>query len=92
MSVIFQELIFQGYSHPGLEKVYSKADIDDKDAIRTDGDSLRQVKDFKVRSQRSLRDIQLILTRKATRLAAKRTQRSRIFGSRKTPCQDSVLS
>ncbi|CAD6585151.1 MAG: hypothetical protein ASARMPRED_002026 [Alectoria sarmentosa] len=37
----------RGYSHPGLEKVYSEAERDSKDAIETDGDSLRQVKDFK---------------------------------------------
>lgn len=37
----------RGYSHPGLEKVYSKAEKDSRDAFETNGDSLRQVKDFK---------------------------------------------
>ena len=38
----------EGYSHPGLEKVYSKAEVDSRGANETDGDSLRQIKDFKV--------------------------------------------
>ena len=84
--------MFEGYSHPGLEKVYSKAEIEDEDVIKTNGDSLRHVKDFKVRSHRPLRDIQVILARKVTRSAARRTRRSKIYGSRKTSCQDSVLS
>ncbi|CAF9932147.1 hypothetical protein IMSHALPRED_008813 [Imshaugia aleurites] len=37
----------RGYSHPGLEKVYSKAEVDSRDAVETDGDSLRQIQDFK---------------------------------------------
>ena len=38
----------RGYSHPGLEKVYSKAELAGETASETDGDSLRQVMDFKV--------------------------------------------
>lgn len=47
-------LMFQGYSHPGLEKVYSKAEIGSRDVIETDGDSLRQVQDFKVSAHESV--------------------------------------
>ena len=47
-AVICQQLSFQGYSHLGLEKVYSKAESIGRDAIETDGDSLRQIKDSKV--------------------------------------------
>ena len=47
-----QVLRTRGYSHPGLEKVYSEAEMDSRDAIETDGDSLRQIQDFKVRPPR----------------------------------------
>lgn len=45
-----QELRLRGYSHPGLEKVYSNAERDSREVVETGGDALRQVKDFKVRS------------------------------------------
>lgn len=88
---ILQGLRLQGYSHPGLEKVYSEADMNSRDAIETNGDSLRQVKDFKVRPHRPLSDVSLNLNRKATRLAARRTQRSKTYGSRKKSCRGSGL-
>ena len=44
-----QELRLRGYSHPGLEKVYSEAERDSREVVETGGDALRQVKDFKVR-------------------------------------------
>lgn len=46
--IIVERLIGQGYSHPGLEKVYSKTELDNNEAFETDGDSLRKVQDFKV--------------------------------------------
>ena len=94
MLIALQELRgVRGYSHPGLEKVYSAAEMGSREAIETDGDSLRQVKDFKVRTaSRFQSEISLIVTRKATRLAARTTQRSRIYGSRKRSCRDSDLS
>jgi len=38
----------RGYSPPGLEKVYSKAERDQEEATKTGGKSLENVKDFKV--------------------------------------------
>ena len=66
--------------------------MDSRDVIETDGDSLRQVKDFKVRPHRTLSDFLLNLSRKATKLAAWRTQSSKIYGSRKKSCQAPSLS
>ena len=51
-SQLSKKLRLQGYSSPGLEKVYSQAEMDSRDAVETDGDSLRQVKDCKVRPDR----------------------------------------
>ncbi len=55
-ATISQRLNFQGYSHPGLEKVYSKAERIGRDAIETDGDSLRQIKDYKVGPHRFFKE------------------------------------
>lgn len=38
----------RGYSHPGLEKVYSKAEMNGEDAKDTNGESLRKIMDHKV--------------------------------------------
>ena len=40
-AIIFVGLNSEVYSHPGLEKVYSKAEVERKDANETDGDLLR---------------------------------------------------
>ena len=37
----------RGYSHPGLEKVYSKQDLDDDQVKSSGGQSLRQITDYK---------------------------------------------
>jgi isopenicillin N synthase-like dioxygenase len=39
----------RGYSPPGLEKVYSKAEREQEEATKTGGKSLEEVQDFKVR-------------------------------------------
>ena len=37
----------RGYSHPGFEKVYSKADLYDDEVMSSGGQSLRKIMDFK---------------------------------------------
>lgn len=37
-AIIFVGLNSEVYSHPGLEKVYSKAEVEREDANETDGD------------------------------------------------------
>lgn len=38
----------RGYSHPGLEKVYSKQELQAQDVVNSNGESLRKIMDFKV--------------------------------------------
>ena len=41
----------RGYSAPGVEKVYSKNDLDSSEANGEQGASLRKIQDFKVRGR-----------------------------------------
>ena len=45
----------RGYSHPGLEKVYSKDELSDDHAQENKGASLRKIMDFKVSYDQRLR-------------------------------------
>ena len=38
----------RGYSQPGLEKAYSKQELQAKDVVNSNGESLRKIMDFKV--------------------------------------------
>ncbi len=67
------------------------AEIGARDIVETEGDSLRQVQDFKVGAHESVGDFQLISARKAMTLAAKGTCCSQTYGSRRRFCQGSVL-
>ena len=81
----------RGYSGPGLEKVYSKAERDQDEAARRDGATLRKIEDFKVRDG-LLRPESTDPARRATKSAARRTRRSPTSGSRRLLCRDTATS
>ena len=88
----------RGYSHPGLEKVYSKEERSDAGAKESNGDSLRKIMDFKVSDRCGVRFLlvdwinPLRYSRKAMRSVASIIHHSQTSGFQKRHCQVSVLS
>lgn len=68
----------RGYSALGMEKAYTKEDLETNDDTRRD--SLRKITDCKVVNQFLPENFSLTIIRRPTKSAAKRTTYSTIFG------------
>ena len=88
----------RGYSAPGVEKVYSKAELDESEASGQKGVLLRKIEDFKVsttsmlKAENILKNVWLKIFRRAMRSAVQITPCIPTSGSRSPFCRATVLS